>query len=287
MKYNILIDQRTIAENFPDLDLKDAALLAFLADAFTSPHLTGHIIGAVRYTWISHTMIQQQMPLLGLNTADAIQKRLKRLRDTGLIITRMLESSKVGHAPGPAWDTLTGIRPPDEMAGASRMKRRHPPGSNGGTPPDETAGNNTIDDYPIGDNSPLPPEGEPGVSEFQKIPPPPQEAKPSKASQAKSRDHEGPHLYPPEFQESLKFCQALADYFRSRREKRSAATPTAAELIRKKLIASGLDIAIKALQDSAANGWTGVFPERFQDRPTKPAKPQSGQDEPKLNLGDW
>ncbi len=124
MKYTILIDQRIIAERFPTLDLKDAALLSFLADAFTSPSLQRMIYAGVAFTWISHTMVQEQMPLLGLNTPDAVQKRMKRLREAGLIITRMIDERKVGHGPGPSWDCLTGITPPDQMAAPPRMKWR-------------------------------------------------------------------------------------------------------------------------------------------------------------------
>ena len=270
MKYTLLIDQRTIAEKFPQLDLKDAALLAFLGDAFNSPRLYQATIEGRRYTWISHSMVIEQMPLLDLKNGDAVQKRLKRLREAGLISSRMIGDTKIGHAPGHLWDALTGLTPPDESAA--------PPGSKCGPPPDESAGDKTINDKTIKLTPPTP-KGERESPEFQKIPAPPSERK-ATASKAKSRDHEGPHLYPVEFQESLPFCQALADYFRGRREKRQAATPTAAELIRKKLIACGLDKATETLQISAANGWTGIFPERQ----TPGSKPQSGKDEPPLAL---
>ncbi len=138
------------------------------------------------------------------------------------------------------------------------------------------AGDKTIRDKTINDSkTPLPPEGEPTGEEISKKSP--------KASKGKSRDHEGPHLYPPEFQADMAFCEALADYYRGRREKRSPATPTAAELISKRLIAAGLDTATKALQTSAANGWTGVFPEKVATAPHG-GKPQTGADEPPLAL---
>lgn len=101
-----------------------------------------------------------------------------------------------------------------------------------------------------------------------------------KPSKAKSRDHESAHHYPEAWQQDVAFTNALADYFRQRREKRQPATPTAAELLRKKLLAAGIETATIALQTSATNGWTGVFPEKT----THPTKEKPGADEPNLAL---
>lgn len=265
MKYNILINQRVIADRFPALNLKDAALLAFLADVFTSPRMERFEREGVHYTWVKHSWICDQMPLLEMTTNDAVQKRMRVLRDNGLIITVLIDGRKVAHAPGPRWDELSGFTP-DETAGH--------PGSNGGTTPDETAvavyRDSTIDDSTIGDIPPTPQGGRP-------------KAKISKTSTPDKRAHESATAYPTDWQADIPFTNALADYFRHRREKRQSATPTAANLLRTKLLAAGLETATLALQESTANGWTGVFPDRVKQ--TRQTQQQTGASEPDLDLG--
>lgn len=286
MKYSILINQRTIAEKFKTLNLADAALLAFIADAFSSPRIESREIDGHRYWWLKYSWIASEMPLLNVTHPKVIGRKMRTLREAGLIETIMVDGEKAMHRPGPRWDELTGIEAPDQ-GGVGTEK--DPPGNSKrptlGTEKDPPVYKGLNHDDQTTKPTPPTPPGGTLEAEFQKIPPPPQEAK-SSASKGKSRDHEGPHLYPVEFQESLEFCQALADYFRGRREKRQPATPTAAELLAKKLVACGLDTATKALHTSAANGWTGVFPEKVN--PTGEARPggrkQTGTNEPEMTL---
>jgi len=68
----------------------------------------------------------------------------------------------------------------------------------------------------------------------------------------------------PEHLRTLGFWAAWADFTQMRRERRKPLTPTSAKLLVKKLERVPVEVAIAALNDSAANGWLGVFTERHE-----------------------
>lgn len=281
MKYTILIDQRNLAERFPTLDLADAALLAFFSDIFSSPTMRRfNGPDGQTYVWARYDWILNQMPLLGVKSTDGLTKRLRRLRDAGLLLYAQFEGRYTCHAPGPRWDELTGIQP-DSDAGEETTKT-HGASKNGrpdgrvaqtGDPRSPKRDTPLYKGQAIRDNNtPLPPKGGDLLPDTPKA---------RKEKRPSSRDHESATHYPESWQSDLPFTTALADYFRHRRESKKPATPTAAALMRKKLLAHGIEAATRALEQSAANGWTGVFPEK-QGIPDPKQKP--GQDEPDLKL---
>jgi hypothetical protein len=66
-----------------------------------------------------------------------------------------------------------------------------------------------------------------------------------------------PRLDTPEFR------QAWSEWHEDRRERRKRMTPRAERMQLDKLEPFGPDVAIKAIRESIANGWTGVFPEKY------------------------
>lgn len=284
MKYSILINQRTIAERFPTLDLVDAAILAFLADCFASPRIHRRTLEGETWWWVKRTWLASEMPLLGITTRQGIEKRIARLRDAGLLETTVMDGHFSMLRPGHRWDELSGISvaenlpddPENEGGGDNCRCRGVTTAVAGGDNCRCTPLYKGLDhEYPAMKDhaSSGKPAGTSG--EISK-----KSGKAPKPSKAKSRDHESAHHYPEAWQQDVAFTNALADYFRQRREKRQPATPTAAELLRKKLLAAGIETATIALQTSATNGWTGVFPEKTTHAP----KEKPGADEPGLAL---
>lgn len=85
MKYTILINQKAIIENGINIDLIDASIFDFIKDFSHSPKCETIQILSVKYFWISHTLIIENLPLLGIKSKRGIQKRIDNLVETGLL----------------------------------------------------------------------------------------------------------------------------------------------------------------------------------------------------------
>ena len=93
MKYNININQLAIIENKADIDLYDAAILSFVSDWIGNSSATIVNYNGMPYTWISHKLITDQLPLLRTRNSgklkpmskDTIYRRMKRLCNIGLL----------------------------------------------------------------------------------------------------------------------------------------------------------------------------------------------------------
>lgn len=93
--------------------------------------------------------------------------------------------------------------------------------------------------------------------------PPKTEISPSKkvATKKVSQDSQVDELELPF--ESEEFRENWFEFRKMRKEMKKPVTPTAANMIFKKLERFGEQIATKALEDSATNNWLGVFPENI------------------------
>lgn len=93
MIYNIEINQFAVIESGLDLDLTDIAILDFIRKFVGSSKAVRVDMKDGTYTWISHKLIMEEMPIIGIATERGIRKRLQKLQDAGLIV-RSEEMSK-------------------------------------------------------------------------------------------------------------------------------------------------------------------------------------------------
>lgn len=83
MEYNLSICQKAIADNFPSLDIKDAAIIDFSTRFSKSSKIQKKIEGQSVYYWFDYGKIASENPLLKLNS-EAIRKRIRHLCELGI-----------------------------------------------------------------------------------------------------------------------------------------------------------------------------------------------------------
>jgi len=102
MKYSIHINQIALQEIDKNLDIKDGAILDYLiafcsADDKKIDQIDTQEGGqSYRYTWIDYSHLIKEMPLLGFNTTNAVYLRMRKLKNSGFIKTKVLSSEKTG-----------------------------------------------------------------------------------------------------------------------------------------------------------------------------------------------
>lgn len=84
MEFNLNINQKAIADNFPTLDIKDAAIIDFLGRFSHSPNIQKRIEGEKVFYWFDYSHISKENPLLRLND-EAIRKRVRHLCELGIL----------------------------------------------------------------------------------------------------------------------------------------------------------------------------------------------------------
>lgn len=85
MKYTIKINQKVIAKEFPELDLKDAGLIDCLHVFSNSTKIQKKILDNVVYFWFDYNHIMKEMPLLKLTTEDSVYRRFKKLEKYNIL----------------------------------------------------------------------------------------------------------------------------------------------------------------------------------------------------------
>ena len=135
------------------------------------------------------------------------------------------------------------------------------------------------------DDTPINRQGNHHGNRQRTTPPPPKgggaskgKAKKDPSTGDKQRPAESLEGFPEAWRQDKPFTEAMADYLRVRREKRNAITEHGMRLMTKKLLEHTVERATLALSQSAANGWTGVFPDR------QPAPAAAGKDEKQQRL---
>lgn len=91
MEYTLTISQKAIADNFPTLDIKDAAIIDFLSRFSASKKIAKKIIGDSIFYWFDYNKIATENPLLKLGS-EAIRKRLRELCSLGILEAHPLNS---------------------------------------------------------------------------------------------------------------------------------------------------------------------------------------------------
>lgn len=86
MKYNISINQKAVIDSGLSLDLIDLAIFDCLKDFSLVPSCKTLSIGGITYYLFNWKLIQQQLPILGLNTRQSVFKRFTNLKEAGVIV---------------------------------------------------------------------------------------------------------------------------------------------------------------------------------------------------------
>lgn len=85
MQISIYINQLAVVEEGLNVDIIDMAIFSFIKDYSHLDKCLKLQFGSDTYYWISHKLIIQEMPLLGISTAAGIMKHITKLIDAGLI----------------------------------------------------------------------------------------------------------------------------------------------------------------------------------------------------------
>lgn len=85
MKYTITINQYAAVKNNMDLDLIDLAIFDFIKDFVNSANCVKINTPEGVFFWVSHKLIMESMPLLGIKSNQGIKRRVDNLINAGLL----------------------------------------------------------------------------------------------------------------------------------------------------------------------------------------------------------
>lgn len=85
MQYSIKIDQLAVMNAGLDVDVVDMTIFDFIQHYAHSDKCMKLQTENGTYYWVSHTIIIQQLPILGISTGAGIVKRINKLIDAGLL----------------------------------------------------------------------------------------------------------------------------------------------------------------------------------------------------------
>ena len=85
MKYTITIYQYEAIKNNLDLDLIDLAIFDFIKDFVNKPKCVKINTPEGVYFWISHKLIMENIPLLGIKSDQGIRRRVDNLINAGVL----------------------------------------------------------------------------------------------------------------------------------------------------------------------------------------------------------
>ena len=85
MKYTITINQYAAVKNNMDLDLIDLAIFDFIKDFVNSANCVKINTPEGVFFWVSHKLIMNSMPLLGIKSNNGIKRRVDNLINAGLL----------------------------------------------------------------------------------------------------------------------------------------------------------------------------------------------------------
>lgn len=84
MEFSLTINQKQIHENFPVLDIKDAAIIDFLTRFSHAKKIKKRIVGTDVYYWFDYGKIASENPLLKLDR-ESIRKRVRNICKLGIL----------------------------------------------------------------------------------------------------------------------------------------------------------------------------------------------------------
>ena len=165
MQYNININQRAAVENGFDLDVIDLAIFDFIKDFGCSPNCTQLHTDEGLYMWISHKLIINNLPLIGIKSSQGIIRRIDKLVECKLITKhpRCEQLSKTLYRFGVNYNLMIFDT---HNPNAQPLHKNIDPPQNPSSPPlNETLSDNINNNNNIMDKS----SGEPAISFKSKI----------------------------------------------------------------------------------------------------------------------
>lgn len=118
MQYNLSINQFAVFELGLDkqLNATDLLLFDYIYHTMNNANSVKRIVGTEEYTMIKHSMVQEELPLLGINHRDTFRKHMNKLCAAGLI--ERYESNQAENASfykrGDLFSALTFVEPADK-----------------------------------------------------------------------------------------------------------------------------------------------------------------------------
>ena len=85
MQYTLTINQRAVIENGWDVDISDLAILDYIAHFAHCPSCVKMELNGSVYYMISHQLIIQELPILGVKTGAGIINKINKLIAAGLL----------------------------------------------------------------------------------------------------------------------------------------------------------------------------------------------------------
>ena len=86
MKYTVVINQYSIMKLGLKLDFNDMAILQCIYDFAVSGYAETTKYNGDVYYWISHNLVLQELPMLGITSKRGIIAKIQKLIDAGLLI---------------------------------------------------------------------------------------------------------------------------------------------------------------------------------------------------------
>jgi hypothetical protein len=127
MKRFIIINQFAAVKVFPQLlqeekpkraevpDLVDLALFDYIrSKCIFGPKVRPIGLGGEEYAWLDYEELLEEMPLLGIRDKGSLSRRIKKLRELGLIETLLQKGLALYVKLTPKGDRLATVRPWEE-----------------------------------------------------------------------------------------------------------------------------------------------------------------------------
>lgn len=90
MKYNININQKAIIDNSFNLDLIDCAIIDYIKDFNWTWKMIKSIIDWDEYFWIQYEHFLKEMPLLWINSKQALKRRIDKIVNEWILEKKLL-----------------------------------------------------------------------------------------------------------------------------------------------------------------------------------------------------
>lgn len=92
MKYTIEGFSQEIAIRI-GLDVKDLVFLRWLLDFYNTGKMEFHIFEGRQYFWVNYPYVIAQLPIIGVNSKDALARRLRGISKCGLLHHKLFEGA--------------------------------------------------------------------------------------------------------------------------------------------------------------------------------------------------
>ena len=127
MQYTITINQLAVIKSGLELDIVDMAIFDFIKQYAHSERCIKLQTEFGTYFWISHKIVMQEMPILGISTGAGIIKRINRLISAGLLVRHPdCESMrKTFYKFGPNYDIVNFVSPNESLQPTTSVGGTH------------------------------------------------------------------------------------------------------------------------------------------------------------------